>query len=162
MLPMADLAGFFSEAGCTNVRTYIQSGNVVFAASPTVATRIAMVISKKITDHFGHRVPLVIRRADEMAVVVEHNPFPKADPSHLAVGFLSDLPEETRVSGLDPRRSPGDSFRVLGREIYLHIPAGFADTRLTNAYFDTALATVSTFRNWRTVLKLIEMSRAAR
>jgi uncharacterized protein (DUF1697 family) len=62
------------------------------------------------------------------------------------------------VAALDPQRSPPDEFKVVGRDIYLHTPKGFADTKLTNKYFDGALGTVSTVRNWRTVLKLLEMA----
>jgi uncharacterized protein (DUF1697 family) len=61
------------------------------------------------------------------------------------------------VKGLDAERSPGDSFVVKGREIFLHVPNGMARTKLTNAYFDSKLKTVSTARNWRTVGKLVEM-----
>ena len=79
----------------------------------------------------------------------------QADPLH--VYLLADWPEKTAIQGLDAERSPGDSFVVKGREIYLHLPQGMARTKLTNAYFDSKLKTVSTARNWRTVAKLVEM-----
>ena len=60
-----------------------------------------------------------------------------------------------RVAALDPNRSPPDQFRVVGREIYLCLPNGVARTKLTNAFFDSRLATVSTLRNWRTLLELM-------
>ena len=62
------------------------------------------------------------------------------------------------VKSLDPNRSPGDEYVVKGREIYLWLPNGFGRSKLSNAYFDSKLATVSTARNWRTVLKLTEMA----
>jgi len=62
------------------------------------------------------------------------------------------------VAGLDPGRSPPDEFVVRGREIYLRFPGGVARSKLTNAYFDSKLATTSTVRNWRTVLKLLDLS----
>ena len=64
------------------------------------------------------------------------------------------------MAALDPRRSPSDAFAVRGREIYLQFPNGVANTKLTNAYFDSRLATISTGRNWRTVLKLFELAQA--
>ena len=75
------------------------------------------------------------------------------------VSFLRDLPTPDQVASLDPDRSPPDRFVVVGPDIYLHVLTGAADTKLTNAYFDSRLKTVSTARNWRTVNKLLEMMR---
>ncbi len=71
--------------------------------------------------------------------------------------FLADLPSSARVASLDATRSAPDAFVVQGRDIYLHLPNSVADTKLTNAYFDAKLATVSTSRNWKTVTKLLEL-----
>ncbi len=159
-LPMRDLAAMVVEAGCTDVRTYIQSGNVVFAATPEVVRRLSDDISRRIAKSFGYRTPVVLRTADELRQVVRGNPFLKsdADAGSLHVAFLADLPDPRRIAALDPKRSPGDSFKVRGREIYLCLPNGVAGTKLSNAYFDSTLATTSTLRNWRTVLKLLEMT----
>lgn len=152
----------FTEAGCRDVRTYIQSGNVVFSAAPGLAKRLPDLVSQRIADRFGYRVPVVWRTADEFRQVAVRNPFLKseADVDSLHVGFLADLPTPRDVAALDPKRSPGDSFKVRGRDIYLCLPNGMARTKLTNAYFDSKLETTSTFRNWRTVLKLLELTQA--
>ncbi|MCU1318566.1 MAG: hypothetical protein JWP98_84, partial [Edaphobacter sp.] len=73
------------------------------------------------------------------------------------VYFLAGMPTAGDVAGLDAGRSAPDAFAVIGREIYLQLPNGMGRTKLTNAYFDSKLKTVSTARNWRTVLKLVEM-----
>ncbi len=158
-LPMAGLVELFSAAGCEDVRTYIQSGNVVFAASPKAAAQIPKIIADGIAARFGLRVPVVLRTSEELRAVSEGNPFLRSgsDAESLHVAFLADLPGRRLGAALDPRRSPGDAFELRGREIYLHLPNGVARTKLTNAYFDSALATTSTLRNWRTVLKLLEM-----
>ncbi len=160
-LLMADLATIVTEAGGGDVRTYIQSGNVVFTATAASAKRIPGLISKKIEERFGYSVPVVLRSADEMAAAAKNNPFLKsgADAESLHVAFLADLPDKRHIAALDPKRSPGDSFAVRGREIYLHLPDGVARTKLTNHYVDSTLATTSTMRNWRTVLKLLEIMR---
>jgi uncharacterized protein (DUF1697 family) len=72
--------------------------------------------------------------------------------------FLADRPSPARVATLDPKRSPPDEFEVRGREIYLRCPNGVGRTKLSNSYFDAKLATTSTMRNWRTVVKLVEMT----
>jgi len=72
--------------------------------------------------------------------------------------FLADLPARRSVDDLDPGRSPSDEFAVRGQEVYLRLPNGVARSKLTNAYFDSKLATTSTGRNWRTVTKLFELA----
>ena len=107
MLPMKDLAAMFVAAGCRDVVTYIQSGNVVFSAPATVLKKLPQTISKHIADDFGHKVPVVIRSHEQIAAVVRDNLFLKAgEPEkNLYVFFLADLPSagsnrETRPSAV--------------------------------------------------------------
>ena len=158
-LRMADLAATFREGGCDDVRTHIQSGNVVFRAPDMIAARIADVVRDALLDRFELRVPVVTRSADEMLRVAPRNPYiaTGADSDALHVAFLADEPDDAGVAMLDPNRSLPDDMQVIGRDIYLRYPGGLARTKLTNDYFDRALGTVSTVRNWRTVLRLVEM-----
>jgi uncharacterized protein (DUF1697 family) len=158
-LPMKELAELFTAAGCRDVQTYIQSGNVVFRAATGAAAKIPRLIAAGIFDRFGFKSPVVLRSSDEMQAVVAENPFLAnlASDDGLHVMFLADVPAADAVTALDPGRSPGDTYLVRGREIYLHLPNGAGVSKLTNAYFDSKLATVSTGRNWRTVTKLLEM-----
>ena len=162
-LPMADLVAMFREVGCDDVRTYIQSGNVVFSAGPDLVGDIPSLISASIMDQFGYSIPVVTRTASEFEEIVRANPFAEtgAEANRLHVMFLADLPDRAHVEALDPNRSPSDEFAVLGREVFLHFPNGVARSKLTNAYFDSSLSTTSTSRNWRTVGKLLEMVSAA-
>lgn len=157
-LPMAELAAIFAEVGAGAVRTHIQSGNVLFAASPEVAARAPGLVEARIAARFGFRPPVVVRTAAELARVVADNPFLAggvgADEATLHVLFLADRPPPDRVAALDPDRSPPDAFLVRGREVYLRLPNGVAKSRLTNAYVDRVLGTTSTGRNWRTVTAL--------
>jgi uncharacterized protein (DUF1697 family) len=161
-LPMKALAELCTAAGCRDVQTYIQSGNVVFSASGRVATRFPDTLAAAILKKFKMEVPVVTRSAEELARVVRDNPFLERgiDPDWLHVAFLARAPALEQVASLDPARSPGDAFAVVGRDIYLHVPNGMARTKLTNQYLDSRLKTVSTVRNWRTVLKLLEMARS--
>ncbi len=158
-LPMKDLCAMFAAAGCTEVRNYIQSGNIVFKADPPLARDLPDLITSGIAGRFGFTVPVVLRSAEEMRTIPLQNPLlgDGENPGELAVCFLLGVPAPARVAALDPHRSPPDAFVVHGREIYLRCPNGFAETKLTTGYFDSKLATVSTFRNWRTVLTLVEM-----
>ena len=159
-LPMKDLAAMFVDAGCDDVRTYIQSGNVVFRVDPASADGIPAQIGASILDRFGYEIPVVTRRARDLEAILEANPFVEAgaETDRLHVVFLADAPDAEHLEALDPDRSPPDEFAVRGREIYLHCPNGLARSKLTNAWFDSRLSTVSTMRNWKTVRKLLELA----
>jgi uncharacterized protein (DUF1697 family) len=156
-LPMKELAAIFAEAGAPGCRTYIQSGNVIFEAedAPSVAAKVTTAIAAR----YGYPGRIVLRSAAELAAAYKANPFARAGApiETLHVYFLADKPDATAVKGLDADRSPGDSFVVKGREIFLHLPNGMARTKLTNVYFDSKLKTVSTARNWNTFGKLLGM-----
>ena len=158
-LPMSDLAAMFTDVGCEDVRTYIQSGNVVFKASASVARSAGDLVSTAILEQFGHRVPVVLRTARELNLAAGGNPYltGDVDPAALHVAFLATRPTPAKVADLDPDRSPPDEFTVQGSHIYFFCPNGVARSKLTNKYFDSKLGTTSTVRNWRTVLKLVEL-----
>ena len=157
-LPMADLRDIFTAAGCAAVQTYIQSGNVVFEAAQDLAERVPEIVTRAIRRRFGYETAVVMRSSEELRRVVSSNPFDTSgDPRFLQVAFLEDTPGAEAVSRLDPQRSPPDAFAVRGRNVHLHYPNGVARSKLTNEYLAAQLQTVSTMRNWRTVLSLLEM-----
>ena len=159
-LLMKDLSALFVEAGCEDVRTYIQSGNVAFRAGRALAGRVPQLIGEAISARFGFRIPVLARTRAELAAIVRENPFLRhgADPRALHVGFLAEQPEATDIDSFDPDRSPPDEFAVVGREVCFHCPLGLARTKFTTRYFESKLSTTMTVRNWRTVLKLREMT----
>jgi len=159
ILPMKDLAAIFAESKCAEVRTFIQSGNVVFSASAEAAKQLPAVIGGRIEQRFGFSVPVILRDRKELAKAIRENPFAQQGlpETALHVYFLADLPNAAAVKSLDPSRSSPDEFRVVGRHIYLHLPNGMARTKLTSAYFDSKLSTVCTARNWATTNKLLEL-----
>ncbi len=156
ILPMKELTAIFEGAGCREVRTFIQSGNVIFAATPRVCGNPGAVIGTQIEKTYGYRTPVIVRTKSQLRDAVVRNPFP-GEEERLHVMFLQDRPGARQIALLDPDRSTPDRFLVRGSEIYLHLPNGVGRSRLTNTWFDTKLATVSTLRNWRTVTKLLDL-----
>lgn len=156
ILPMKGLAALFTELGCTDVQTYIQSGNVVFRAAEKLR---ADQVTARIAERFGIQSPVILRTRGELAAAIANNPFPPDPDGKLVhVMFLSAVAAAEGIAKLDPQRSPPDEFAVRGQEIYLKTPNGAGNTKLTNAYFDSKLKVISTARNWRTVLKLLELT----
>jgi len=162
ILKMADLAAIFSAADCEDVATYIQSGNVVFTATPQVAAKIALIVRAEVQAMCGFGCLLTLRSQPQMLAVLAANPFlqgkkPVTDEKQLHVAFLAEEPTPEQIATLDPNRSPGDGFRVVGSEVFLHMPNGMARTKITNQWLDSRLKTTSTVRNWNTVRKLAQM-----
>ncbi|MEZ6234113.1 MAG: DUF1697 domain-containing protein [Phycisphaerales bacterium] len=158
---MAALVRLFEAAGGTDVRTYIQSGNVLFTSPPDRAVAVAEAVERGLEADLGVPSPVIVRSARALRRVIDACPFGDAEPTHLHVMFLRDAPTKQAIAALDPDRSPPDEFIVRGSEIYLRLPKGAARSKLTNSYVDRTLGTVSTARNWRTVRTLAEMAEGA-
>ncbi len=158
-LPMIELVRMFERVGCRDVETYIQSGNVVFAASSATARNAASLVQTSIHQAYGYSVPVVVRSSAALKKAFRDNPFVEegADSKMLHIAFLAERPKAGRIASLDPDRSPRDRFIVQGPHIYLCCPNGLGRSKLTNAYFDSKLQTTSTVRNWNTVTRLVEM-----
>lgn len=154
-LPMKELSAIFTAAGARNVATYIQSGNVLFASD--APELLVETVTAEIARVYGYPGRIVLRSSVELLAAYQSNPFAGVPLETLHVYFLADQPTAASVQALDPNRSPGDSFVVRGREIYLQLPQGMARTKLSNVYFDSKLNTVSTARNWNTVTRLLEL-----
>jgi uncharacterized protein (DUF1697 family) len=163
-LPMAALVGIFEGCGVEGVRTYIQSGNVLFRATAEQAQRAAAAAAGRIRAQFGYDLPILLRSRGELGAVLGANPFlaaPAVNPAELHAMFLAHPPSPQQISTLDPARSPPDAFAVVGSTVYLRCPNGLGRSKLSNDYFDRRLGTRSTVRNWATVSKLHELAHAA-
>jgi uncharacterized protein (DUF1697 family) len=156
---MAQLTLILEGLGLTAVKTYIQSGNVVFHAPAKLRKDLASRISKAIEATLGLKVPVIVLTREELNEAVAGNPYPEAAATHklLHILFLADPPTREQLATLDYDRSPPDRYQIAGRYLYAHLPNGVANSKLTNAYFDSKLKTISTGRNWQTVTTLQAM-----
>ncbi len=115
-LPMSALVELFSANQCSQVQTYIQSGNVVFHCTATVAAGIGALVSQRIEKRFGYQLPVIVRSGQELDQILQANPFlGKAGIGEAAlhVMFLADQPAPSALAGLDPNRSPPDAPRAF-------------------------------------------------
>ncbi len=158
---MGQLVALYESLGLTNVRTYVQSGNVVFDSEVTDGSRLIRLIEEGITKTFGFSAAVLIRTKDELARVVENNPFLKEkgiDTGKLHVTFLSDFPDGAALDQVRAVGDGSDSFAVTDREVYLHCPNGYGRTKLSNDLFEKKLKLSATTRNWRTVTALLQIA----
>jgi uncharacterized protein (DUF1697 family) len=161
IVKMECLRASFDAMGFSDVKTYVQSGNVIFQAVDNSATHLIEVIERKISTDFGFSVPVLVRSAKEMEKVVERNPFisdSAIDPSKLHVTFLSDAAPKKAIEQLEPLITKPEQFRIIGREIYLYCPNGYSNTKLSNAAIEKKLSLGATTRNWKTVNTLLAMA----
>lgn len=164
-LDMKALAAAFEAAGAADVRTYIQSGNVVFRAPAAKVARVGAAAIERLRAEHGLAVPVVLRSAAELSAAVAANPFRasgEADAKAWHVVFLQARPSAAAAAAVDPRRSPGDELRLVGRELFLRCPAGYGQSKFTPAYLDRVLETVVTVRNWATTVALAALADGAR
>jgi uncharacterized protein (DUF1697 family) len=157
-IAMGDLRAMFETLDARDVRTYVQSGNVVFV-SDAKAADLPDAIERAIARAAGLDVEVLVRTRAQLDRVVKGNPFADgAELKALHVTFLDARPAKARVDALDPERYPPDTFRVAGQEVYLHCPNGYGPSKLSNAYFEKQLGVAATTRNWRTVTTLAAMA----
>ena len=161
VLPMRELASDLRALGLENVRTYIQSGNAVFEVTGSVSKTLPVKIAARIEERHGFRPQVLIRSSDELQTAVDANPFPEAEsnPKTLHVFFLASEVPSPDVASLDAAKSPSERFVLGDRVFYLHAPNGVARSKLA-ANTEKYLGVPVTARNWRTVQKLLDMTRA--
>ena len=159
---MEALRSSMATLGFQGVKTYVQSGNIIFESRKDSAAKIAAKIAKLIMDDFGFEVPVVVRTADEMERVVRGNPLLKPagiDESKLHVTFLSTAAPETAEEILSPLVAEPEQVRASGREIYLHCPNGYGNTKISNNAIEKKLGVAATTRNWKTVNALLALAK---
>jgi uncharacterized protein (DUF1697 family) len=155
---MKDLCSALAKDGFAEVRSFIQSGNLIFSASAgRDQQELSTTISALIAKQFGLTIPIIIRSVTELSQVVKANPYKNADSDLQYIMFLQEAPAAELAACLDPQRSPPDEFSLLGKEVFLLLKNTAARTKLTNSYFDSKLKTISTSRNIRTTTTLLEM-----
>ena len=165
MVAMSDLRALVATLGFANVRSLLQSGNLVFRSEGRTAARTSAEIEQLLEAELKKRLKLetdfFVRSAAEWKAVIAKNPFRKEaerDPAHLVAMFLKDSPAAKQVAALEQAIVGREKFRVEGRLAYIVYPDGIGDSKLTNALIDRKLETRGTGRNWNTVLKLAAIS----
>jgi uncharacterized protein (DUF1697 family) len=158
VLPMKDLKAIFEASGARDVSTYIQSGNVLFNASPKAAAAIAARVHARIEADFGFTSPVIVRKAQDLGALPARNPFlPRVtDFSRLLVFFLE---HPSLVTSLDLLRFAPDEFTLSSPELFAYFPRGVGQSKFNNTHLEKIAGSPATGRNWNTVLKLIELAK---
>jgi uncharacterized protein (DUF1697 family) len=158
---MAELKGLYEGLGLIAVKTYVQSGNVVFASPEADPAALADSIESQIAQTFDFAVSVFVRRPDEFAHILAANPFlseRNEDPARLHVTFLHHTPSGSELNGLPNPNAADDEFFLSGRDVYLFCPNGYGKTKLSNNFFERKFGQPATTRNWNTVNALYALA----
>lgn len=156
-LPMKELAGLLEGLGCTDVRTYIQSGNAVFRSRQENREKLAEKIGRRIAKKHGFTPGVLLLTAAELQAVVAGSPFTPEEGKALHCYFLEAEPASPDLERLTALKSAGEEFKLDGKIFYLHAPDGIGRSKLA-AQVEQCLGVAATARNWNTVRRLLAMA----
>lgn len=159
IIAMKDLKALFQKAGYDNVMTYIQSGNVVFGSTETSIKKLEKNISELIENHYNFSVPVLVLSRENMNEILEKNPYidREKDTNKLHVTLLEKIPEEKLLASCRDEKYQSDEFTITDTTIYLYCPDGYGMTKFSTTFFEKKLGVEATTRNWKTILKLLEL-----
>lgn len=160
IIKMADLKQLLETMGLSKVKTYIQSGNVVFESNEE-ADKLCQQIEQQINTKFGFPVPVILRTSKEWDQIIDNCPYPvetllEGESVHLTL--LSEIPSQEALNKLQKFQSDVDQYHVQGKEIYLFLRRSFRDSKLPLQL--QKLGVSATIRNWKTTMKLATMTKA--
>jgi uncharacterized protein (DUF1697 family) len=161
LIKMKALQEMYVKLGFTNVRTYIQSGNVVFESEPKQADKLVAIISEGIRNNFGFDVPVIVITNQLLKDIIANNIYMHdrgEDLSKLHVTFLAAEPLKDLVETINQEKYLPDEFCILPKAVLLFCPNGYGNTKLSNAFFEKKLKVQATTRNWKTIMELAKMT----
>jgi len=159
-LPMRELVGALEALGLHKVRTYIQSGNVVFQSEEQSLDDISERISTAINESHGFSPYVLILTLEEFENALTANPYPEAtpEPKTLHLYFLAAAPENPDLEKLEGLKLENERYSLLGKVFYLYAPDGIGRSKLA-ARVEKALGVRVTARNWRSAVKILELAK---
>lgn len=159
-IPMRDLRTLCLDLGWADVRTYIQSGNVIFHAE-AAASALEDQLERAIKRIFGFAVPVLVRPNGAWPVYLEGNPFPQeceAEPNLVLLALSKRPPNPAAVAELSQRAENGEQVAQIGEALWIHYPSGAGRSKLSPGLLDRLVGSSVATRNWRTVLKIHELA----
>lgn len=158
-LPMKALAALLDAMGLQKVKTYIQSGNVVFQSTRTDSAALAKEITAAIAQAHGFAPQVFLLDIQALAAAVAANPFPEGadDPKSLHLFFLDGTPRQPNLAALEAIKAPNERFALIDQVFYLHAPDGIGRSKLAESA-GKGWGVSITARNWRTVSTIFEMA----
>jgi uncharacterized protein (DUF1697 family) len=157
LIKMADLKSYLTELNFKNIRTYIQSGNVIFEYETTKIEVLEHQIKQKILEKYHFEVPTILVTPEVIKSIIDNNPFANEIENTFVI-FLSHTPFGENIEKLQQVDYSQEKYIIIGKTIYLNSPKDFAKNKLSIHLFEKKLKVNATTRNWNTLQKLLELS----
>ncbi len=161
IIKMDALKALYQELGFKNIDTYIQSGNVIFQHTNSNEVELKNLIQDKIKTAFDFDVPVIVLSAIKLKSIISNNPFANdsdKNAAYIHITFLAEQPEYFDPVNILSKKSDSEEIHLTQDAIYLYCPNGYGKTKLTNNFIESKLKVQATTRNWKTSLKLQDMS----
>jgi uncharacterized protein (DUF1697 family) len=162
LIKMADLQAHFVSAGAGNVRTYIQSGNVVFEHRAATSSAVRKKLEQHLGGELGYAVPTIVKSAKEFATIAAANPHDTRLPEfgrRMYVCFFEKAPSADAIEGIRPLVTADERLVVTGNAGYVYYAAGLGRAKLSSSVIERKLG-LATLRNWNTVTALFDLAGA--
>ena len=156
---MTELKQLYESLKFKRVKSYIQSGNIIFRSSNPEIKALEEEIESKLLENYDFQIPIFIRTITELNKIIESNPFTDDDLKNIYITFLKDKPINVPVNLIEDRKDASEKFLINQREIYLFLPNGYGRTKISNNFFESKLKLPATTRNWRTVTQLYNLAK---
>ncbi len=160
-VPMADLRNLLGNVGLQNVKTYIQSGNVVFESDIINPSEIAKLIQASILDKFEFDVPVLVKDEEELRSIIDTNPYSKEEDleqKQIYFVLFLEVPNNNLVEAFNQESYLNEEFKIIKDRLYLNCKQGYGKAKLNNNLIEKKLKIIATTRNYRTMNKLLEMA----
>lgn len=160
-IKMSDLRTMLQKLDFSAISTYIQSGNIVLKSDTTSPKEISQKIKEGIYATFGYDVPVLVNTIYELKEIIKQTPFEEDNELETKKWYyvlLQEVPNTELASKLQQDQFPNEQFIISGKCVYLSCGQGYGNTKCNNNYFEKKLKVSATTRNYRTMLKLLEMA----
>lgn len=160
-VPMPALREHLAEVGFDDVRTYVQSGNIVTRSAHRSAAEVGKLVAAVVKDNFGVDTIVVVRSPKQLSAILDWNPFPDAterEPKWVQVVHLTGTPDQAAVSRLLTADVGDEAIAAKGKEIVVDYADGIQASKADRAIKQAKLGVEGTARNWRTLTALVEMT----
>jgi len=157
-VPMAELRELLTKSGFENVKTYIQSGNVILESSKRSLKKIEETIKKAILDYFGFEVSVLVKTRKDLDRIFDNSPFPEEEKRKSYFIMLHDTPDSELVKVASEKVYEGEEYKIINDCIYYYSAKGFGQSKFNANFFERKLNTFATARNYNTMVKLLSLS----
>lgn len=157
------LKKMYENLNFENIRTYVQSGNLIFLSKQNDPKKLEKIISSQIKSDFGFEVPVIAFNVETLESIIKNNPFVQdksKDISFLHVTFLADSPRNIDKEGLKEKKQENEEIELTKHAIYLYCQNGYGKTKLNNDFLENKLKVSATTRNWKTTTELLKIAKS--